>query len=60
MEIPKGNSGFFIFAASAEIVATQWRLTDNAATKSGIWAESHAASARNDASYAYMAANAAK
>jgi hypothetical protein len=46
------------FAASAEKVATQWRSADNAATKHGILAENRAASARNDASYANMAANA--
>ena len=54
------NRVFGVIAASAEKVATQWRSADNAATKHGVLAENHAASARNDASYANMAANAAK
>jgi len=48
------------FAASAGKVGTQWRSAANAATKQGLLAENQAASARNDASYANMAANAAK
>ena len=40
--------------------AVQWRLTDNAATKSGIWAENHAALVRKVASCAYMVVNAVK
>lgn len=47
-------------AASTGKGAVQWRLTDNAATKSGIWAENHAALVRKVTSCAYIVVNAAK
>ena len=55
----QGSSGYNL-AASTGKGAVQWRLTDNAATKSGIWAENHAALVRKVASCAYMVVNAVK